>query len=64
MGTTNTNAFFIRLEIDGTQTNMLRIYSSGNAILTGSLTQNSDASLKDKVEDAELSDCMNTLENF
>jgi hypothetical protein len=64
MGTTNTNAFFIRQEISGTQTNMLRIYSTGNAVLTGSLTQNSDARLKDNVEDVELNDCMNMLQNI
>ena len=45
-------------------TNMLRIYAQGNAILTGSLTQNPDASLKDNVEDVELSGCMNMLENI
>ena len=45
-------------------TNMLRIYAQGNAILTGSLTQNPDASFKENVEDVELSGCMNMLENI
>ena len=43
---------------------MLRMYPNGNAVLTGSLTQNSDARLKDNVEDVELNDCMNMLQNI
>ena len=51
-----------RIKINNVETAMLRVCANGNAILTGSLTQNSDARLKDNVEDAELSDCMNMSE--
>ena len=43
---------------------MFRLYTTGNAMLTGSFTQNPDASLKYNVEDVGLSDCMNMLENI
>ena len=42
----------------------LTLKANGSAVLSGSLTQNSDASLKDNVEDASLKDCMNMLENI
>jgi len=42
----------------------LTVQNNGSATLSGSLTQNSDASLKDNVEDVELNDCMNMLENI
>ena len=38
--------------------------SNGSAVLSGSLTQDSDASLKGNVEDVGLTDCMNMLENI
>ena len=38
--------------------------SNGNAVLSGSLTQNSDASLNDNVEDVGLTHCMHMLENI
>ena len=42
----------------------LTIQNNGSASLSGSLTQNSDASLKENVEDVELNGCMNMLENI
>ena len=38
--------------------------SNGSAVLSGSLTQDSDATLKGNVEDVGLTDCMNMLENI
>ena len=55
---------FFRMNLNGNNTAMLRMYPNGNAVLTGSLTQNSDARLKDNVEDVELNDCMNMLQNI
>jgi len=43
---------------------MFRLYTTGNAMLTGSLTQNPDASLKYNVEDVGVSDRMIMLENI
>ena len=43
---------------------MFRLYTTGNAMLTGSSTQNPDASLKSNVEDVGLSGCMNMLNNI
>lgn len=43
--------------------NGLWIRDHGSAVLSGSLPQNSDASIKENVEDVELSDCMDMLEN-
>uniref|UniRef100_UPI004049C80D tail fiber domain-containing protein n=1 Tax=Flavobacterium sp. TaxID=239 RepID=UPI004049C80D len=55
----NINEFKIWFDYKG-----LSVKQDGSAILTGSLTQNSDASLKDNVEDVDLTDCMNMLENI
>ena len=41
----------------------LSLKSNGSAVLSGSLTHNSDASLKGNVEDVGLTDCTNMLEN-
>ena len=55
----NTNGFNTRFNHQG-----LSLKSNGSAVLSGSLTQNSDASLKGNVEDVGLTDCMNMLENM
>ena len=47
-----------------TGSNGLTIKSNGIAVFSGSLTQNSDASLKDNVEDVDLTDCTDLLENI
>jgi len=52
------------MKINCNGTAMLRIYSTGHAILAGSLTQNSDARLKDNVEDVELIGCVYMSENL
>ena len=44
--------------------NGMTIKSSGSAVLSGSLTQNSDASLKGNIEDVGLTDCTNMPENI
>ena len=56
---TNTNEFNIWFNYQG-----LSRKSNGSAVLSGSLTQNSDASFKDNVEDVDLTDCTNMLENI
>ena len=55
----NTNEFNIWFNYQG-----LSLKSSGSAVLSGSLTQDSDASLKGNVEDVDLTDCTNMLENI
>ena len=52
------------MNLNGANTTIFRMYPTGNAILTGSLTQNSDARLKDNVEDVELNGCMDMLQNI
>ena len=47
-----------------TGSNGLTIKSNGSAVLSGSLTQNPDASLKDSPEGADLTDCTNMLGNI
>ena len=56
---TNTNDFNIRFTYQG-----LSLKSNGSAVLSGSLTQNSDASLKCNVEDVGLTDCTDMLGNI
>ena len=55
----NTNDFNIWFNYQG-----LSLKSSGSAVLSGSLTQDPDAPLKDNVEDVGLTDCTNMLENI
>ena len=55
----NTNGFNIWFNYQG-----LSLKSNGGAVLSDSLTQNPDASLKDNVEDVGLTDCMNMLGNI
>ena len=55
----STNGFNIWFNYQG-----LSLKSNGSAVLRGSLTQNSDASLKDNVEDVGLTDCTNMLDNI
>ena len=47
-----------------TSSNGLTVKSNDSAVLSGSLTQDSDASLHDDVEDVGLIDCMNMLETL
>ena len=55
----NTNGFNIWYNYQG-----LSLKSNGSAVLSGSLTQNSDASLKGNVEDVGLTGCRNMLDNI
>ena len=55
----HTNDFNIWFKYQG-----LSLKSNGSVVLSCSLTQNSDASLKDNVEDVDLTDCTNMLENI
>ena len=55
----NTNDFNIWFNYQG-----LSLKSKGSAVLSGSLTQNPDASLEDNVEDVDLTDRTNMLENI
>ena len=55
----NTNEFHIWFNCQG-----LSLKSNGSAVLSGSLTQDSDASLKGNVEDVDLTACTNMLENI
>ena len=56
---TNSNDFNIWFNYQG-----LSLKSNGSAVLSGSLTQNPDASLKDNVEDVDLTYCTDMLENI
>ena len=55
----NTNDFNIWFNYQG-----LSLKSNGSAVLSGSLTRNSDASSKDNVEDVGLTYCTDMLENI
>ena len=55
----NTDGFNIWFNCQG-----LSLKSGGSAVLSGSLTQNSDASLKGNVEDVGLTGCTNMLGNI
>ena len=55
----NTNYINIWFNYEG-----LSLKSNGSVVLSGSLTQNPDASLTDNVEDVGLTDCMKMLENI
>ena len=55
----NTNEFVIKSGSNG-----LTLKPNGSAVLSGSLTQNSDASLKDDAEDVGITDCTNMLGNI
>ena len=55
----NTNEFYIWYNYQ-----RLSLKSNGSAVLSGSLTQDPNASLKDNVEDVGLTDCTDMLENI